>query len=337
MSRSPARTAGQMPPMLAMTLWAHRKLLLLQPPAFRHEYGAAITQVFHQTCLDAYRSDGAPGVVRLWPPALGDVLVGALAEYRALFAGIVKGSSLMSQYRRSASIIFAAFIAFVIAGIGFQKSNEDIIKTALPDAHPLLAISYRAMMVGAAVALLAVLVGGLPVAFAAFRYALANRRNDILVRFAVPPVALLALITTFFIVSAYNIGGNTAATIHTPARFAAIGSVIAVFVIGAIASTAAVLDAIARADIDTRLLRFTLLPGVVAVVAMALMVVANLAWSFALWQNAPDYFWGNDGILATSTLVGMVVQVAVMAVAAIIAIRALAHGFAASHTTPNLA
>jgi hypothetical protein len=275
--------------------------------------------------------------MRLWLPACGDVLLGALAEYRVLFLRMLKGSPLMVQYRRSASIIFGAFIAFVIAGIGFQKSGEYIMQSSLPDTYPLLAISYNAMMAGAVIALLAVLVGGVPIAFAALRYAVAHRRGDILARFAVPLVALLVIFAGLRIVVAYNIGGNTSATIHTPARFAAIGGLAVLFILAAVASTYAVLDAIARAEIPERLLRFALLPGVVATIAMVAMVLAHLLWSFTLWRNAPDTFWGDDGLLATSTLVGMIVQVAVMVVATIVAIRALAQGFAARSATPRLA
>lgn len=332
MSRHSAAPSRYTPLLLAVTLWAYRRLLLVQPPAFRRAYGESIYQVFCQTCHDAYHSRGAAGVMGLWLPALGDVLAGALAEYTVLLTQSLKGSSLMPQYRRSASMIFAAFIAFVIAGIGFEKSNEDIMKTTLPGAHPLLAIAYDTMMVGAGVALLAVLVGGIPIAFAALRYAFINRRTDILARFVVPPVALVVILAGVFIVTAYNIGGNTAATIHTPARIAAIGSLVALFILGAIASTYAVLDAIARSEIDTRLVRFALLPGVVATVAMLAMVVAHVLWSFALWQNAPDYFWGNQGILASSTLLGAIAQVVIMVGAALIAARAVFQGLAARRT-----
>jgi hypothetical protein len=243
----------------------------------------------------------------------------------------------MLQVRRSASVIFAAFIAFVIAGIGFQKSNEDIMKTSLPGAHPILGISYDVMAVAALVALLAVLIGGVPVALAALRYALANRRFDIISRFLVPPVALLVVIAWGFIVVTNNIGGNTTATLHTPARIAAVGGLFALFILAAIASVYAVLSAIARSDINPGLLRFTLLPGALATIAMLAMVAAQIAWGFGLWQNAPTHFFGNDGVLATSTLVGIVAQAVIMVVAAIVAISALARGYAARHATPGLA
>lgn len=340
MSRNTITTSphtNHTPPLLAVTLWAYSRLLMLQPAAFRAEFGDSIQQVFRQTCRDAWRSDGAAGVLRLWLPALGDLLSGALAEHIAQGADILKGSSRMPQVRRSASVIFAAFIAFVIAGIGFQKSNEDIMKTSLPGAHPILGISYDVMMVGALVALLAVLIGGVPVALATLRYALANRRFDIISRFLVPPVALLVVIAWGFIVVTNNIGGNTAATIHSPARIAAVGGLFALFILAAIASTYAVLSAIARSNINPGLLRFTLLPGALATIAMLAMVAAQIAWGFGLWQNAPTHFFGNDGVLATSTLAGIAAQAIIMVVATIVAISALARGYTARRATPGLA
>lgn len=337
MSRHATTSSGRLPSLLALTLWGYQRLLMVHPSAFRREFGLDINLVFRQMCLDAYRCDGAPGVLRLWLPALVDVLAGALAEYGSLLKQTLKGTSHMLQYRRSVSVIFAAYIAFVIAGIGFNKMSEETMKSSLPATYPLLRISYDVMAVGAAVSLLAILAGGIPVAWAALRYALANRRYDILARFAVPPVALLAIIATAFVVVTYNIGGNTPATLHSPARIAAIGSVIAVFIIGAAASTYAMLDAIARANVDERLLRFTMLPAVVATIAMACMLLAHLVWSIVLWQDAPNRFFGNEGVLASSTLVSTAIQVALMVVATVIAARALGRGFAARRETPRLA
>lgn len=325
------------PAMVVATLWVYKCLLALQPPAFRREFAAPITQVFRQTCLDAYRSAGIAGLVRLWPRAAADVVYGALAEYSALLLQGLKGSPNMDQYRRSASIIFAAFIAFVVAGIGFNRISEDTMKSALPAEHPLLAIAYGAMVIGALIAVAAVLIGGLPVAFAALRYALSHRRLDILSRFLAPPVALAALVASVVVVARFDIGGNTLATIHSPARIAGAGVVVAIFILGAIASTAAVLDAIARSEIDGHLLRFTLLPGSLAIVAMVDMVVAFALWSFSLWHDAPSLFWGNEGILATSTVVSLLAQVILMVGATAIATRAAVRGFAARRTAPHLA
>ncbi|HEU5347135.1 MAG TPA: hypothetical protein VFU63_00855, partial [Ktedonobacterales bacterium] len=80
-----------------------------------------------------------------------------------------------------------------------------------------------------------------------------------------------------------------------------------------------------------------LLPGALATAAMLAMVAAHILWSFILWQDAPGHFFGNDGILASSTLAAMVAQVLVMAIATLIAVRALVQGIAARRATPNLA
>lgn len=338
MSRqSVTKPTSMSPLLLTLTLRVYRYLLALHPADFRREYADSIQQVFRQTCLDANRTGGTRAVARLWLPALGDLLYGALAEHATLLTQFLKGSSHMLQYRRSASIIFGAFIAFVIAGIGFDKMSEDIMKSSLPAAYPVLRLSYDALLVGSVVALFAILVGGIPVALASLRFALAHRRFDILARFAVPPVALAIIAGYARLVFVLNLGGNTPATIHSPQRIAVIGSLTLLFIAGAVVSTYSVLSAIARSDINERLLRFTLLPGALATLAMLAMVVAHVLWSFGLWQDAPSRFFGNDGILASSTLLAMVVQVLVMVVATLIAMRALFQGFSARRATPQLA
>jgi hypothetical protein len=313
------------PLIIACTLWVYRRLLVLHPAAFRRMYGADIVQVLRATCWQAYRQASAVGVMRLWPGALLDLVRGALAEHAELLFSSAKGSPIMVAYRRSAGAVFAAYIAFVLAGIGFAKMSEEVMKSSLPTAHPILAVAYWAVAVGAMVSVLAVVVGGVPLAFAALRYAWANGRRDILARFAVPPLALLVIIAAASIVLHFNIGGNTEATIHTPARILAIGGLVALFIAGAAASVWAVLDAIARSEVAAPLVRFTFVPGVVTLVAMVGMLLASLVWAIGLWQVAPDRFWGNEGVLATSTVLAISVQTVLMLAASVVAARAVAH------------
>jgi hypothetical protein len=321
---------------IACTLWVYRRLLILHPSAFRRAYGADIVQVVRATVWRAYGAAGAMGVVRLWPAMLVDLLRGALAEHaQVLFA--LKGYPLMVAYRRSAGAVFAAYIAFVLAGIGVAKMSEEVMKSSLPTEHPILAIAYWAVAAGATTALLAVLVGGLPLAFAALRYGWANGRRDILARFAVPPLALLAIIVAGALVLHFNIGGNTEATIHTPARILAVGGLVALFIAGAVASVWAVLDAIARSDVAAPLVRFTFIPGVVTLVAMVGMLLASLVWAIGLWQVAPDRFWGNEGFLATSTVLAISLQTVLMLGASVVAARAVATEVALAREPTSLA
>ena len=309
------------PLVVVASLRVYRALLRLYPTKFRREYGTAIMQVFAQECRDAHRAAGAGGVLRVGLRETVDLLAGACAERLALVAGWWKGSGPMQVYRQTASAVFAAFIAYVLAGVGFQKMSETVLKSSLPAAHPLLTISYDVVVAGAVVALLAVLVGGMPIALAALRDALARRRGDILLRFAVPPVSLALL------------AGYTLVLLRHSPGHALAWTLIGLLILAAIASTAAVLDAIWRSEIDARLYQFARVPSAVAALAMLVTLVASVTWSLVLWQTGPTIFFGNDGILATSTVPSTIAHTLVMLAATAVAIRATLRGRAGRSET----
>ncbi len=311
------------PRILLVSLWVYQRLLALYPATFRCAFGQEIMRVARQTYLATYHSGGCAAVVRIWIPSLAELLYGALAEYTALLFPHQKGAPLMARYRQSASAVFAAYIAFVLVGMGFAKMSEDVMKSSLPATYPLFTIGYDVIAVLAVISLLAVLVGGLPVALAALRYAWEHRRRDILARFAVPPVALLLIFAYVLIVTTLHPRNSIFATnIH----LVGIGFVV-LFVAGAIASTYAVITALANSEIPLPMFRFTLLAGVVATAAMLGMAIAALLWILNLWSAAPTIFWGNDGLLASSTVLSAVGQLFVMAVAIAVAMTALWRGF----------
>jgi hypothetical protein len=250
-----------LPTLVAATLWIYSRLLVLHPSGFRRDFGRGILQVFRQTCLDSYRLRGTSGVMWLWAPALADLIHGALAEHASRLY-LPAGASPALRYRRSASTVFACFIAFVVAGTGFAKNSEDVVKSSLPSTYPVLALAYHGVMVGAVLSLLAVLAGGIPIALSSLRFALVHRRIDILLRFAVPPLALCLSYLYLRLIMRLNVGGDTSGTIHTWQRFLGVGSVVLVFLLAAAAGTAAVLDAVGRSEIQERLLRASLLPAV---------------------------------------------------------------------------
>jgi hypothetical protein len=313
-----------LPLAISASLRLYRALLHLHPQAFRREFGASILQVFAQECRDAHRAAGAAGVLRLWLPSLCDLVAGAVAEHLASLVAPWKGSTSMRVYRQSASEIFAAFIAYVIAGIGFQKMSEEVVKSSLPQAHPLMAIAYMVVQAGAVLALLGVLVGGVPIALVALRDALANRRWGILLRFAVPPISLVV------------VAGNLLLLLHRSPGHVLAWTLIGLFVLAAVVSTAAVLSAVQRSDVDARLFRFARIPGAVVALAMVGTLVASATWSIILWQSAPSIFFGNDGVLATSTVVSTVAHTAAMLAATIIAIHATLRSLA-EHGTSSVA
>src|SRR5205085_2598668 len=58
----------------------YQQLLRAYPEAFRHQYGAQMTQVFLDCCRAAYQQSGTRGVLQVWIPSLGQ-----MSQLRAQF------------------------------------------------------------------------------------------------------------------------------------------------------------------------------------------------------------------------------------------------------------
>jgi hypothetical protein len=316
----PSRT----PRSVAATLHVYRLLLGLYPRAFRADYGADVLQVFRQCCGDAYRERGPVGVARLWLPAIVDLFVGGAADYYCLVVEAWRRNMATDRVRLSAITVFCAYIAFVLAGMGFQKMSEYEDFTTAAKAHALIGVSFSVIVIGSAVALLAVLAGGLPLAFASLRYALSERRIDVLLLFGVPVVAFGALIGYGAIALAVTRGE----THHiTPLDVALAIGFVGVLILGAIASAAGVSLAVKRSQIGDNLLYFTRIPAAVTALAMAAMCVATIIWGLSLRSELPQLFNGDDGLVATNTAVNWVIIVAVMAIATVVAVAGVVRSF----------
>src|SRR5690349_247361 len=90
--------------------------------------------------------------------------------------------------------VFAAYIAFVVAGMVFAKMVEYDDFSDVTHGNMLITIAFNTLVAGAYIALLAVVVGGLPLAIAAARYAAATRRWRILALLSAPLLAFAALV-----------------------------------------------------------------------------------------------------------------------------------------------
>lgn len=290
------------------------RALRLYPPAWRARYGEELAAVIEMSSAT--------------PFVLLDVLRGALDAH--LHPELVPegGSPMPTRLRSSEIAVFAAWIAFVVAGMGFQKSSEDIMKVDASQAS--LNIPYLLIEAGAAVALLAVLAGGVPIAFAALRFALANRRRDILALLCVPVISLVALVAYSFVALHAQLvsdGFQVASQVGQDTGRHLFAGLIAIFLLGAVASTWAVAAAIRRSEVSGSLYRFALVPAAVTVLAMALVSAADLAWGLALRNTDPAAFNGNYGVFATSTLLTWIGHTAVMAVTTLVAAGAVLRGF----------
>ncbi|MDE3230870.1 MAG: hypothetical protein KGO05_13410 [Chloroflexota bacterium] len=310
-------------------------LLRLAPRGFREAYGAEVAQVFRQLYRDAWARAGAWGALACLGAALSDLLAGVTGEYLALCWGMWNRSWAMSRLRSSAILVFCAYIAFVVVGMGFQKSAEDVVKSSVPTAHPGVALAYAVVMGGAVIALLATLAGGLPLAFAALRQALTTRRWGIVALFAVPPISLLVWFGWLWMLQNVIHVGQLSASNPLDQTRLFIYSFVGLFIVAAIVSVLAVSVAIARSEIRPELYRFALTPEIGVALGMLVTIGAIVAWSVQMMTYAPSYLNGADGPVGLQASLGqhVVTDIVLMSVATLIVIAGVARGYTARQAT----
>ncbi|HEX6121968.1 MAG TPA: hypothetical protein VFY89_02355 [Ktedonobacterales bacterium] len=293
-----------------MSAWLGERLVRLYPRAWRERYGEEFRTVLAEERLSAC--------------VVVDVALGALDARLHPERVLGRGIAVVHRLRGAEIAIFCAFIAFVVGGIGFQKMTEyddfmDLAHSRLEVGLPFYVISY-----GSAALLLAILLGGLPIAFMALRQAWAARRWGVVALFAVPVVSFLALVAVFAVVAhaASLMPPRPADT--PPGRDDVIhfGILAGAFCLAALASTAAVAVAIARSELPARVVRLAFVPAAGAALIMVLMCAAMLAWGLAVHADAPALFNGNDGLVATNTARSYFFQAGLMTLAALTALVA---------------
>jgi hypothetical protein len=287
-------------------------LLYLYPRAWRERYA------------DEYLALLEACPLSLW--IIWDVCLGAIDAHLHLETVSGRMFPLMNKLRTSAVMVFCAYIGFVVAGLGFGKMVEYDDFTELLHSNSGVAIAYYTLYTGAFVALAAVLIGGLPLAVAAARNALATKRWRLLALFAVPPASLALWTVYVLLVEALNPHPAPVFSRSAMDRILAGGGIFGLFGLAAIASTAAVCIIVMRSDISERLFRFARIPAIIATLAMAVMLAA--VGAYGLMGNAadPELFAGNDGIMATNTTLSLAAILALMAIATVVAIAAVIRG-----------
>lgn len=294
-------------------------LVRLYPHDWRERYEEEFAALLEQCSLS--------------PLLLLDILIGAL-DARLNTQAVTGGRlPMIDKLRASEIALFCAYIGYVVAGLGFYGMLDDNPLVGVARTHPDLSGAVLAIQVGAVLSLLAVLAGGLPIGYAALRRALAERRRDILLLFAVPPMclALLAAYGVVFVIVALLASGVSASTppksIPLAALIAYFGGV-GLFLLAAIASAVAVALAVARSHVEAQRFRRALVPGALATLAMVVTLAAALAWGLSANADAPQAFYGGKGLFGFSTAGSWLSIVAVMAMATLVAAAAVLRGFA---------
>jgi hypothetical protein len=265
-----------------------------------------------------------------------DVIRGALDAY--LHPRL--GTTAMSYYERirqmlftlrySLLAIFCAYSGFIVAGIAFQKQTEDKQFVEAAQVYTVVGLSFQLVVLGAVVALLAVLAGGLPIVAAVVKDALVHKRYGLLFLLVTPILALAIFIGTILLLEALLPMGASTSRTHL-----ARGIFLTVFLGAAVVSTGAVCFAVARSEISARLLHFALLPSLLITLSMIMMLVATLVWGLGLHSSLPQLFNSNNGMLGTSTSSTWLSIVLVMAIATVLAVISLVRGLAARSVLPT--
>lgn len=306
----------------------YRLALHACPSPMRAAHGGEMAQVFRCLSRDAWAARGALGVAMTLFAALGDLLSGVVEEYAALLLGTLYRGWSMYRLRSSAILVFCAYIVFIVSGMGFQKLTEEVVKSSVPATHPTVALAYDVVAGGAVLALLATLAGGLPIALATAREALAARRWGILALFAVPPVMLALWLGWTFIILNTLASARPAAT---PAPGWVLLSWVGLFGVAAVVSVLAVALAISRVSLRPALYRFALGPEVVLALGMVVTLLAAGGWTAQVWAVAPSYLTARSGGLGFgySVIANLIAQMAIMLIATIIVVAGIARGYEA--------
>jgi hypothetical protein len=151
--------------------------------------------------------------------------------------------------------------------------------------------------------------------------------NGPLFLLTVPILAFAVFLGTTLFLEAIDHPGNNLSPVWQ--IFLHRGLFFGVLITAAIVSTGAVCFAVVRSEISEKLLRFAVLPFILATISMALILAATIIWGLGLRDGAPQLFAGNDGIVGTSTTGTWLSIVIVMAIATLLAVISLLRGLSA--------
>ncbi len=340
--------SSSVPWVIALSMFLYRQLLRLAPGAFRRDYTEPALQDFQRYCSDSYRARGTLAVLALWPLLFGETVLGIFAEHLNEIFGRKK--PMLPTMRRSMIATFGAFVLFMLAYTALGHTTDPSAPfDAVGRIYPQIAIAHSILAYSGSIALLAIVLGGLPILFTAVRHAIPGGLRNVLRLFAVRrklAVNLLGsalLITICFL--AYLLGtqyifGPPPCTLSNGCiagqppvlvalSFVAIIGVLTLIVFVILAITASLSLAVLRSEFSERLLRFSLVPVGILAIAMCAATVAATTWLISLWILAPQFAASGSG-LGYGQTAWVIAAITAMTLATLITIGAFGSGLKAS-------
>jgi hypothetical protein len=283
-----------------------------------------------------------------------DVFLGALDAHLQLLNGENVNWRLMNMHnklRTTLLIVFSAYIGFIVAGFSLVGLADDSPMVPLMKTDPLLAAAWTGIHVGAVVALLAIVVGGLPLALAIIRRALATKHPG-LGLLLVPVLAFMALLLYVGFVLSVGMGRIQVPgvlSVVQPGTFPTgnrlmLAGLMLVFILGAIASTLAVWKVVSGTEVEqetfrivghpltVKVYRFAFVPAGIATFSMLFMLAATLTWGWLSFSDLPQVFAGNFGPWGMSTQAWFIGIITLMSLCTLAAFFGLMRGRSARRT-----
>ncbi len=184
--------------------------------------------------------------------------------------------------RHSIIMIFIAFVLFGFPWLFFQRVIDPRSQwDPIAQAHAEIDMLYRLARTSGEVAVLMILVAGLPIIFIAVKQALASLRRDI-----------LTLITlSMFMTLVFAVATLLLLTGHWARSFdpnGGIYGILGLLCTGTVTTSLSL--AIARSELGERVLRFALWAATIVIVAMIVALVAMRIEATLLTTYAPQVF-----------------------------------------------
>jgi hypothetical protein len=275
-----------------------------------------------------------------------DILLGALDAHLELSQETNwRFITMNNKLRTTILIVFASYIAFIVAGFSLSAFMDDSPLVPLVKSNPALTDAWLILEAGSVIALFAIAIGGTPLAWTVIRRTFTSHRTDLRL-LLVPLYAFLAFaLYTFFLISAsfewIHIQGFEPVVqngVMPPVNRALLTGEILVFVLGAIASTVAVWKVVSHTDVEQeafsligkqktiKVYEFAFGPAAIAALAMLVTFLATVVWGWLAFTLRPDLFTGNMGVMMTSTRGSFAFTLTLMAIASLTACLAVFRG-----------
>jgi len=305
-----------------------RWLVRLYPRAWRERYAVEFDALLEE-CLHS-------------PLDALDIGLGALDAHLGFpFAVDWRVMDMVNKLRTAILLVFAGYIGFIVGGLSFYGLVDDSPAVPLMKINASLAAAWTTVQLAAVLSLLAIVVGGLPLAVVVIRRALTSSRRDL--RLLLVPVAAFLAIALYLIAfsaiaNSAGLGGSSPGDFPLAKRLLLLGFM-AVFVLGAVASTAAVWRVVSNTDTaqgtfkvlgrttSIQLYRYAFPPAVLAALGMLLMLLATLAFGWLAYGSLPQWFAEDLGLLLMNTTVSFAGTIVIMLASATVAWVGVARGF----------